>query len=289
MTLAPGDLAQEARTPEQALARLRQEIARYERLVVAFSGGADSALLARVATDVLGREAVCCATAVSASLAPSEFDDVRRLAAEWGLRLATVATGELDNPDYVRNDVDRCAHCKSALMDELAELAAAEDAVIALGVNCDDLGDHRPGQSVAGGRGAVFPLVRAGLTKRDVRAASRLLGLRTWDKPAAACLASRLPHGTPVTLRRLDQVARAEESLRQLGFRQLRVRHLEDTARVEIALEEMPALLERREGIVAALHAAGYRYVTLDLEGFRSGNLARAALAARHDSREGQL
>ncbi len=264
-----------------AVEHLRAEIARHARLVVAFSGGVDSALVARVATDVLGADAVLCVTAVSASLAPGELEECGRLAAEWGLRFATVATGELEDPAYVRNDLDRCARCKDALMDALAPLAAREKASVALGVNLDDLGEHRPGQGVARRRGAVFPLVAAGLTKNDVRAASRLLGLRTWDKPAAACLASRLPHGTAVTVGRLAQVGRAEAALRRLGFRQLRVRHLGDTARVEVALEEMPLVLERRGAVVEALHDAGYRHLTLDLEGFRSGNLARAALAER--------
>lgn len=266
---------------DAALERLRAELRRHARVVVAFSGGADSALLAHVATETLGREAVCCATAVSASLATEELEDCRRLAAEWGLRHVTVTTDELANPAYVRNDIDRCAHCKTELMDVLGDIAAAEDAVVALGVNRDDLGDYRPGQAVARRRGAIFPLVEAGLTKADVRAASRALGLRTWDKPAAACLASRVPHGTPVTLGRLDQIGRAEAALKRLGLRQLRVRHLGDTARLEVALEELALVLERRPAVVDALKRVGYRCVTLDLEGFRSGNLARAALAGR--------
>jgi uncharacterized protein len=148
-----------------------------------------------------------------------------------------------------------------------------------LGVNLDDLGDHRPGQRAAGERGARFPLVDAGFTKADVRAASRRLGLRTWDKPAAACLASRLPYGTTVTVGLLGRVERAEAGLHALGLRALRVRHYGDTARVEVALEELGHLLGQREAVVAAVKAAGYRYVTLDLEGLRSGNL-NASLAA---------
>ena len=140
-------------------------------------------------------------------------------------------------------------------------------------MNLDDLGDHRPGQAAAAERGAVFPLVTAGFTKADVRAWSRRLGLRTWDKPAAACLASRVPYGTRVTFATLDAVARAESGLRALGFRQLRVRHYGDTARIEVPAEDLAAVVARRDEVSAAVHAAGYRYVTLDLDGFRSGNL----------------
>jgi uncharacterized protein len=158
-------------------------------------------------------------------------------------------------------------------MDVVAPLAAAEEATVVLGTNVDDLGDHRPGQQAATERGAAFPLVDAGFTKADVRNASKELGLRTWDKPAAACLASRVPYGTPVTFAVLDRVGQAEGALRALGFRQLRVRHYGDVARLELEVEELPAAVERRDEIVAAVKSAGYRYVTLDLEGFRSGNL----------------
>ena len=153
------------------------------------------------------------------------------------------------------------------------EPVGTQSATIALGVNLDDLGDHRPGQQAAAERGAVFPLVTAGFTKADVRASSRLLGLRTWDKPAAACLASRVPYGIPVTLGTLRSVADAESELRALGFRQLRVRHYGDTARIEVPAEDLAAVVARREEVSRAVHGAGYRYVTLDLDGFRSGNL----------------
>ena len=242
-------------------------------VVVAFSGGADSAFLAFTATEVLGSDRVTCATAVSPSLAPDELDDCRALAAEWGLRLREVPTAELDDPEYVRNDTDRCAHCKGALLDALVPMADAAAATVVLGVNTDDLGDHRPGQQVAAARGARFPLVEAGLSKADVRRLSRRLGLRTWDKPAAACLASRLPYGTPVTLSVLSEVAGAEAALRRLGFRQLRVRHYGELARIELDEAELASALTHRSEVVAAVRGAGYRYVTLDLEGFRSGNL----------------
>ena len=260
---------------------LRDELRRIGRVVVAFSGGADSAFLARVATDALGPDRVLCATAVSPSLAPEERADCEALAAEWGLRWVPLQTDELANPDYSANDGTRCYHCKAELMAILGPVAAAEGAVVALGVNLDDLGDHRPGQQAALEAGAVFPLVEAGFTKADVRAASKLLGLRTWDKPAAACLASRVPYGTPVTLGVLESVARAESALRRLGFAQLRVRHYGDLARIELDSSELYRALERREAIVTAVREVGYAYVTLDLEGFRSGNLNRA-LARGH-------
>jgi len=258
---------------EEKLDALRAEIMLLQRAVVAFSGGADSALVARVATEVLGPGRVLCVTAVSASLAPEELADCAALAREWGLRWKTVSTTELDDPAYSANDGDRCYHCKASLLAALAPWAEAESALVVLGVNLDDLGDHRPGQRAAAERGARFPLVGAGLTKDDVRAVSRHLGLRTWDKPAAACLASRVPYGTPVTLGTLRTVAAAESALRALGFRQLRVRHYGDLARLEMHGDDLGAAVDRRHEVVAAVRDAGYRYVTLDLEGFRSGNL----------------
>jgi pyridinium-3,5-biscarboxylic acid mononucleotide sulfurtransferase len=260
------------------LDRLQAKIGDLDRLVVAFSGGVDSALLSYVANATLGRERVLCVTASSPSLPRAELETCRGLAAEWGLRHRVVETHELEDAAYVRNDLDRCYHCKRELLDVLAESAADEGALIALGVNVDDLSDHRPGQRAARERGAVFPLVDAGLGKQAVRDISRRLGLRTWDKPAAACLASRLPHGTPVSLERLGRVERAESALFGLGFKELRVRHYGELARVELAGEELLRAVEERQAVVEAVKQAGYRYVTLDLEGFRSGNLARAAL-----------
>jgi uncharacterized protein len=184
-----------------------------------------------------------------------------------------VLSDEGSRPEYVANGPDRCYHCKSELMDRIAPIAQAEGAVVALGVNVDDLADHRPGQRAAQERGAIFPLVEAGLTKALVRDTARQLGLPIWDKPAAACLASRVPYGTPVTLGTLHQVAAAEEALRALGFRDLRVRHYGDLARLEFAVGDLGRAFTDRARIVAAVRAAGYRYVTLDLEGLRSGNL----------------
>jgi uncharacterized protein len=255
---------------------LRAGLKRMGPMVVAFSGGADSAFLAWVATDTLGADQVRCVTAVSPSLAPEELSDCRALATEWELNFREVETDELADPAYSTNDGSRCFHCKSTLMEAMVPLASVDGATVVLGVNLDDLGDHRPGQEAAAGAGARFPLVEAGFTKAAVREWSRRLGLRTWDKPAAACLASRVPYGTPVTLSTLSSVAEAESALRSLGFAQLRVRHYGDTARIEVPAEDLARVVARRDEVSSAVHRAGYRYVTLDLDGFRSGNLNQA-------------
>jgi pyridinium-3,5-biscarboxylic acid mononucleotide sulfurtransferase len=257
---------------------LRARLRGLERVVVAFSGGADSAFLAWVANDVLGPERALAVTAVSPSLPAAERQACAELAGEWGLRWREVVTDEMEDAAYRRNDADRCYWCKDALLRQLGPLAATDEpgATVVLGVNLDDLGDHRPGQRAAAEHGAVFPLVDAGFSKDDVRTWSRRLGLRTWDKPAAACLASRLPYGTPVTLRRLASVEQAEAGLRRLGFDELRVRHYGDLARIEVPPERLGDVAARASAVVEAVKAAGYRYVTLDLEGLRSGNLNQA-------------
>jgi len=258
-----------------SLDALRDELRLLGRVVVAFSGGADSALLAKVAHDTLGRTQVLCVTALSPSLAAAEADDCRALAHEWDLRWVGVPTDEMDDPAYVANGADRCARCKTALMTVLGPLALDESAQVVLGVNVSDLGDHRPGQAAAAAAGATFPFVQAGFTKADIRHWSKELGLRTWDKPAAACLASRLPYGTPVTLGRLEAVDAAESALRALGFRQLRVRHHGPAARLEFEPDELATVLARRHEVVAAVQSAGFRFVALDLEGFSSGSMNR--------------
>ena len=251
--------------------------------MVAFSGGTDSALLAKVAHDTLGRDRVLCATAISPSLAAEEEKDCRALAHEWDLRWVGVPTTEMHDPAYVRNGADRCARCKTALMDALVPLAAAEHAKVVLGVNVSDLGDYRPGQQAAAAAGAAFPLVTSGFTKDDIRHWSKALGLRTWDKPAAACLASRLPYGTPVTLGRLSSVDRAESALHALGYAQLRVRHHGEVARLEVDPADFEAVLARRAEIADAVRSAGFTYVALDLDGFRSGSLNRSLTPAQLD------
>lgn len=262
------------------LDRLRDELRRLGRVVVAFSGGADSAFLAWVAQDTLGSGRAVCMTALSPSLAAEEEADCRALAEEWGLRWVGVATSEMDNPAYVANGADRCAHCKTSLMEVAGPLAERESATVVLGVNLDDLSDHRPGQAAAAAGGAQFPLVTAGFTKAGVRDWSRRLGLRTWDKPAAACLASRLPYGTPVSIERLRSVGQAEASLRALGFGELRVRHHGEVARIEVPESDLAAAVERRGEVVEAVRAAGFAFVALDLEGFGSGRLNRVLSSA---------
>jgi len=259
------------------LVALRHHLGQLGPVVVAFSGGADSSLLTWVANGVLGRDGALVVTAVSASLAPSELEDCRSLASEWGLNYREVHSEEGARPGYIANGPDRCWYCKDELMRCLAPLASSfGDARVVLGVNVDDLGDHRPGQAAALAAGAVFPLLEAGFTKADVREVSRSLGLRTWDKPAAACLASRVPYGAPVSLATLSSVAQAEAGLAALGFRALRVRHYGDLARVELPMADLEHAVALREQVVQAVRAAGYRYVTLDLEGLRSGNLNAA-------------
>lgn len=260
----------------QTLDTLRSELKKLERVVVAFSGGADSALLAFVAAETLGAENAVAVTAVSPSLAGAERNDCEKLAALWGLDWREVNTSEMENAAYRINDGDRCFFCKDALMDAVQPIADELGATVVLGVNLDDLGDHRPGQRAAAERGAKFPMVDAGLDKSAVREASRMLDLATAEKPAAACLASRIPYGTPVTIERLTSVEGAELALKHMGFPEIRVRHYEDIARIEVPVDSLQRVIENREAVVAAVKQAGYRYVALDLEGLRSGNLNQA-------------
>lgn len=260
-------------TSEPAARRLAGVLTSLDRVVVAFSGGVDSAVLAHAALSELGPDRVLAVTADSASLATGELEHCRELALDWGLPWRQVRTDELTDPRYIANDGDRCAWCKTALMDQLLPLADEREATVVLGVNLDDLGDHRPGQAAAAQLGARFPLVDAAIDKSAVRALARERGLTVWDRPAMPCLASRVPYGTAVTVDLLGRVDRAELAVRALGFGDVRVRHHDDTARVEVPVDDLVAAAERADEITAALSALGYRYVTLDLAGLRSGNL----------------
>jgi pyridinium-3,5-biscarboxylic acid mononucleotide sulfurtransferase len=262
------------RSDEAKLAELRERLRAERRLLVAYSGGVDSALVAAVAAQELGELAVA-VTAVSASLPRSERAGARAFAAAHGIAHVEVATDELDRPEYVANAGDRCYHCKSALFDALAPLAALSGARIALGTNTDDLGDHRPGQAAAVARGAIAPLLDAGFGKSEVRRVSAALGLATAEKPAAACLASRIAYGDPVTPEVLHRVELAEEAVRELGFGVCRVRAHGGgaVARVEVPADDVPRAAELRSELDAAVRAAGFEFCALDLQGFASGRM----------------
>ncbi len=255
--------------------RLRKMLAEQASLIVALSGGTDSAYLAWVASEALLTRMLA-VTAVSASLPESERRGVEEFVRQHGIRHEFITTEELANPLYVANNPDRCYHCKDELFSKLGALASERGfAGVAYGVNVDDQGDFRPGQQAAREHRVLTPLLDAGLTKAEIRELSRRAGLKTWDKPAAACLASRIAHGVAVTEDNLKKVERAEGALRGLGFRQVRVRYHDDLARIEIAPDELPRALtpEMAAKIRDALKALGFRYVTLDLEGYRQGSL----------------
>jgi uncharacterized protein len=245
------------------------------RVIIAYSGGADSAYLAWAAHRMLGANAVA-VTADSASIPQSHKSDAEAFARECGFRHEYIETREFDNPDYIKNDPNRCFHCKDELFTRL-EIVARERGIehIAYGVNVDDLGDYRPGQHAAKLHQAKAPLVDAGLTKAEIRELSRLTGLSTWDRPASACLSSRIPYGTPVTIENVKTVERGEEAIRQLGFRQFRVRFHGKLVRIEIAKDELAIALtpEMAQRFVQIFKPLGFHYVTIDLEGYRQGSL----------------
>jgi pyridinium-3,5-biscarboxylic acid mononucleotide sulfurtransferase len=244
-------------------------------VLVAFSGGADSALVLRVAHEVLGDRAAG-AIAVSETIPSDEVQDAAALATEIGVTLHTVHTEEMLNASFRANETDRCYYCKDELFTKLSPLAESLGLTwLAYGANMDDLGDHRPGSKAAAEWKVRAPLQEAGLSKPEIRALSRRIGLRTWNKPAMACLSSRIPHGTPIDVAAIRRIEEAERCLRREGFTQLRVRSHDTIARLEVPLEDLPRLLEPelRGRVTARLHELGYRFVTVDLDGFRSGSM----------------
>jgi uncharacterized protein len=248
------------------------------RVIVAYSGGTDSAYLAWAAHHVLGDDAVAI-TADSASIPSSHKRDAEAFARECGFRHEYIETHEFENPDYVKNDQNRCFHCKDELFTRLESFATQRgNAPIVYGVNKDDLGDYRPGQRAAKVHGVQAPLVEAELTKAEIRELSRRAGLSTWDRPAAACLSSRVPYGTPVTPQTIRTIEQGQEAIRALGFRQFRVRFHGELARIEIAKDELPHALtpEIAQAFSAIFKQLGFLYVTLDLEGYRQGSLNAA-------------
>ena len=258
------------------------------RVIVAYSGGADSAYLAWAAKQALGDNAVA-VTADSASIPESHKRDAEAFARQFGIRHEYVATNEFDNPDYARNAPDRCFHCKDELFAVLEEFGRTRGiSHIVYGVNKDDLGDYRPGQRAAKLHDVEAPLVAAGLTKPEIRELSRAAGLPTWDRPAAACLSSRIPYGTPVTIQNVKQVELGEEEMKALGFRQFRTRFHGEMVRIEIAREELPLAMtiEMADRLTAIFKRLGYKYVALDLEGYRQGSL-NEVLPIMRSSRDG--
>ncbi len=257
---------------QQKLFRLLGEM---ESVIVAYSGGTDSAYLAWAANEVLGAHAIAI-TADSASIPASHKRDAEEFVRQFGIRHEYIETREFENPDYIRNDANRCFHCKDELFTRLEEVSRARQIPsIIYGVNKDDLGDYRPGQNAAQQHRVKAPLVEADLTKAEIRELSRMAGLPTWDRPAAACLSSRIPYGTPVTIQNIKTVEVGEEEMKALGFRQFRTRFHGELVRIEVAREEMERALnmEMAGKLTALFRKLGYKFVTLDLQGYRQGSM----------------